>query len=161
MSRYSYTKDVVNRFRASFTSIFTKIFQLLPKTTPPVLPPQQAPAADHQNIDWAMIMIGFCLPSAIEIALQSLQVQSQLPLMFHFLSLAVIFSFTFLFLGKLMRTRFPIAAQVLEGLGLLFAVTTIFVAVIIPLPLWLKCLAWTLYAILLIAITICILYNRI
>ncbi|GAY59629.1 hypothetical protein CUMW_195960 [Citrus unshiu] len=108
-----------------------------------------------------MIMIGFCLPLAIEIALQSLQVQSQLPPMFHFLSLAIIFSFTFLFLGKLMGTRFPKAAQVLEGLGLLFAVTAIFVAVIIPLPLWLKCLAWTLYAILLIASTICILYNRI
>ncbi|KAK9203895.1 hypothetical protein WN943_014152 [Citrus x changshan-huyou] len=103
--------DVVNRFKDSFTSIFTKIFQLLAKTTPPVLPPQQAPAADQQNLDWAMIMIGFCLPSAIEIALQSLQVQSQLPPMFHFLSLAIIFSFSFLFLGKLTRTRFPIAAQ--------------------------------------------------
>lgn len=153
--------DVVNRFKASFTFIFTKIFQLLPKTTPLVLPPQQAPAADRQNLDWAMIMIGFCLPSAIEIALQSLQVHSQLPPMFHFLSLAIIFSFTFLFLSKVMSPKFPIIAQVLEALGVLFAVTAIFVAITIPLPLGLKCLTWTLYAFFLIAITICIMYNRI
>ncbi|KAJ0105532.1 hypothetical protein Patl1_18982 [Pistacia atlantica] len=108
-----------------------------------------------------MIMIGFCLPSAVEIALQSLNTQSRLSPMFHFLSLAIILSFSFIFVSKFMRLKFPLIAQVLERVGVLFAVTAVFVAFTIPFPLWLKCITWALYAISVITIIVCVICNRI
>ncbi|KAJ0049128.1 hypothetical protein Pint_16333 [Pistacia integerrima] len=161
--------DILYRFKAFILSLFEKIFQLLPRAAAPAPPPPAAfmhhevvgdqnqrepaaPAADQYNLDWAMIMIGFCLPSAVEIALQSLQTKSQLSPMFHFLSISIILSFTFLFVSKFMNTKFPVSAQVLERVGVLFAVTAIFVAITIPFPLWLNCITWVLYAISFIAI---------
>ncbi|KAJ0039515.1 hypothetical protein Pint_26560 [Pistacia integerrima] len=107
-----------------------------------------------------MMIIGFCLPSAVEISLQSLQT-SQLPPIFQFFCLAIIFSLTLLFLGKFISSRFPKTAQVLEWFGVFFAVMAIYLAITIPLPLWLKCVTWTLYAISFIAVTICIICTRV
>ncbi|KAJ4713274.1 putative GTPase IMAP family member 1 [Melia azedarach] len=167
--------DLVNRFKAWFLPTFIQRFHPTTTTTTtttttntpaPVVPNDHNPqppvliADDRRNIiDWSMIMIGFCFPSAVEIALQSLQTKSELPPLFHLLCLAIIFSFTFLFLSKFMNSKFPVIARVLEGLGVLFAVTAIFVAITIPLPLSLKCVTWTLYAIFLIALIVCI-YNQ-
>ncbi|KAJ0105534.1 hypothetical protein Patl1_18984 [Pistacia atlantica] len=134
--------DILYRFKAFILSLFEKIFQLLPRAAAPNQREPAAPAADQYNLDWAMIMIGFCLPSAVEIALQSLQTKSQLSPMFHFLSISIILSFTFLFVSKFMSTKFPVSAQVLERVGVLFAVTAIFVAITIPFPLWLNCITW-------------------
>ncbi|KAJ0047794.1 hypothetical protein Pint_16331 [Pistacia integerrima] len=173
--------DILNLFKAFFLSVLTKIYQLLPRATPlipPVLPAPPiafdheaieaepvynprpaAPVANRYNLDWAMIMIGFSLPSAVEIALQSLQIRSQFPPMFHFLCLAIVFSFTFLFVSKFMSSTFPVIAQTLERFGVLSAVTAIFVAITIPLPLWLKCVTWALYAISFLVVIFCILYR--
>ena len=45
----------------------------------------------HIHMDWTDVMIGFCLTSAIEMALVSVQVHAQLSATFHLLSLAVLF----------------------------------------------------------------------
>ncbi|TXG51569.1 hypothetical protein EZV62_024093 [Acer yangbiense] len=109
--------DIVNGFKVFFLTMFTKLSTLLPVADPlPPQPPRPVVANNYQhNLDWAMIMIGFCLPSAVDIALQSLQAhESHLPLSLHFLSLAIIFSFTFLFLGKFMTPKFIEIAKVID-----------------------------------------------
>ncbi|KAJ0097259.1 hypothetical protein Patl1_27211 [Pistacia atlantica] len=125
-------------FKAFFLSIPTYISQLLAFTAPTLSTHNNAgnheamtnhvhqhhlpPVADQHNLGWAMMIIGFCLPSAVEISLQSLQT-SQLPPIFQFFCLAIIFSLTLLFLSKFISSRFPKTAQVLEWFGVFIAVT--------------------------------------
>ncbi|TXG51570.1 hypothetical protein EZV62_024094 [Acer yangbiense] len=139
--------DLVNGFKVFFLTIFTKLSTPLPVADPLPPPLQPVVANNYQhNLDWAMIMIGFCLPSAVEIALQSLQAhESHLPLSLHFLSLAIILSFTFLFLGKFMPPKFIEIAKVLERFGVLLAVTAIYIAITIPMPIWFKYITWTVF----------------
>lgn len=169
-------------FKAFYLSISTYIFHFLPRAAPllsSTLPPPPAnnavdheatanhvhhspsAAADPHNLEWLMMMINFCLPLAVEIALQSSQTQCQLPPTFHFLCLAITFSFTFLFLGKFMSSIVPKMAQVLQWFGVFFAVTAFYLAITIPLPLWLKCVSWTLYGISLAAVMVCMICTRI
>ncbi|KAK0573278.1 hypothetical protein LWI29_005599 [Acer saccharum] len=159
--------DLANRFKNLFHSILSTIIQLLPTTPPPPPPPPrpnheaaaeyhpkpkpepepepEAPLLanyDQEKLDWAVRMICYCLPPAVSIAIQFLQNQShELPLAFHFLSLILILSFNFLFLSKFIAPKFPETAKLLERLGVFLAVTAIYIAITVSLPVWLKCMA--------------------
>ncbi|KAK2664189.1 hypothetical protein Ddye_002763 [Dipteronia dyeriana] len=159
--------DLVNLFK-SFLSFFTRIFNLsrAAATVPPAasVDPeaaavnlQMSPVGHNQHnklVDGAMKMIRLCLPTAVAIApiaLQCLQTQSQLPLAFHFLTVALLFSFN--------TPKSPEIAQVLEFVGVFFAVTAIYIAITIPLPVWLKCITWTIFVISFITIAACFRHN--
>ncbi|KAK1576871.1 hypothetical protein Q3G72_017124 [Acer saccharum] len=116
---------------------------------------EQKAAADYdqEKLDWAVKMIGFCLPPAVAIAVQSLKTDQshELPFAFHFLSLALIFSFNSLFLSKFLAPEFPKIAKLLGRIGVFFAVMAIYIAITISLPAWLKCFTWTVFVVTCIA----------
>lgn len=109
--------------------------------------------------DWANIMVGLCLPSAIQIVVLSAQINSELPTIFHFVSFSFVLAFVSFFVGKFTGTRFPLTAQVLERVGMLFAVTGFFMAVTIPFPFWLKVTTWVLYVVSFAVVLLCNCYN--
>ncbi|KAF3437971.1 hypothetical protein FNV43_RR20727 [Rhamnella rubrinervis] len=112
--------------------------------------------AELKNMDWAMIVVAFCFPSAVDLALLSLQINSrQFPLIFHLFSLTILFGLASLVLSKFINSKFPNAAQTLEGASVFFVVTAFFIAITIPFPLCLKLVAWTIYAICLLLIILC------
>ncbi|KAK3223584.1 hypothetical protein Dsin_010609 [Dipteronia sinensis] len=143
------------------------IHRLPAPTPPPAIPVDleaeaKAEAAllanyGQETLDWAVRMIGFCLPPAVAIAVQFLKTDQshELPLAFYFLSLALILSFNFLFLTKFIAPKFPETAKLLERFGVFLAVTAIYIAVTIPLPLWLKCIIWIVFVISCITILFC------
>ncbi|KAF3437973.1 hypothetical protein FNV43_RR20729 [Rhamnella rubrinervis] len=109
--------------------------------------PAPAPPLDQrQNLDWPTIMVGFCLASAFQIAVQTVQAQSdQPPSTFHFLSLVIFVAFAALFVAKSVSSKFPVAAQVLEGFGIFSVVTAFCFAITITYPKIFKCIACTGY----------------
>ncbi|KAK0574663.1 hypothetical protein LWI29_026976 [Acer saccharum] len=154
------------------------IIQLLPAPAPPPPPADHEAAVEYQpgsgpgpgpkpkapllanydqeKLDWAVRMICYCLPPAVAIAIQFLENESrELPLAFHFLSLALILSFNFLFLSKFIAPKFPEIAKLLERCGVFLAVTAVYLAITIPLPIWLKCITWTIFIISCITILFC------
>ncbi|KAK9278137.1 hypothetical protein L1049_027696 [Liquidambar formosana] len=169
--------DVANLFKNLVVSVTNLMLQLWctsdppPPATPPRPPsPPPSTALDSEeqvaatsvvfahaqkNLDWTKIVLGFCLSSAVDIALQSVQTQSQLPPIFHWLSLAISFAFASLFVAKFISWKFPIPAQMLEHAAVFFAATAYFVAVTIPFPMSLKCISWAVYVVSLLAILIC------
>ncbi|PON84364.1 hypothetical protein TorRG33x02_198240 [Trema orientale] len=117
------------------------------------------PAGQLEKIDWTMMVIGFCMESAIDIALQSVQSRNHddgSSSAFHFLSLLILFTFAALFVAKFIsRSKFPMAAKVVEGFGLLLAALAFCYAVSIPFPYALKCTTWATFVICLLVILIC------
>ncbi|KAK2636717.1 hypothetical protein Ddye_031509 [Dipteronia dyeriana] len=112
---------------------------------------------DRENLDWAVKMIGFCLPPAVEIGVQFLKTDQshELQLAFHFLSLTIILSFNSLFLSKFIAPKFPEKAKLLERVGVFLAVTAIYIAITIPLPTWLRCVTWIVFVVSCIAMAFC------
>ena len=110
----------------------------------------------HQiHMDWTEIMIGFCLASAIDIAVASVQAHAQLSATFHLLSLAILFAFACFFVSEFIKSKFLVTAQVLQKLGVFFTVTAFFMAITIPFPLYHKFATWAIYTISIFAIFIC------
>ena len=110
----------------------------------------------HQiHMDWTEIMIGFCLASAIDIAVASVQAHAQLSATFHLLSLAILFAFACFFVSEFIKSKFLVTAQVLQKLGVFFTVTAFFMAITIPFPLYHKFATWAIYTISVFAIFIC------
>ncbi|KAF3953990.1 hypothetical protein CMV_020616 [Castanea mollissima] len=118
---------------------------------------KQAQAAGSvvvHHMEWAEIVIAFCLASAIDIALLSVQGHS-LPAPFHLFSLAILLAFASIVVSKFMNPKFLLTAQVLEKCGVFFTVTAFFIAITIPFPFCLKIASWVIYAISALAIFIC------
>nr|POE52355.1 hypothetical protein CFP56_65587 [Quercus suber] len=124
------------------------------QTTDPEAPPV-TPVLAKQNIEprnpqWQDIIMGFCLTSALQIALQYIKTPSQLlPLSFHLLSLTVVLTFSALFVAKLIGSKYPVPAQVVNEVAVFFVTTAFFLAITIPMPLYLKFLSWAIYVVLL------------
>ena len=78
---------------------------------------QEAGLLVVHHMEWAEIVIGFCLAWAIDIALLSLQVHSQLPAPFRLFSLAILLSFASIVVSKFINPKFLVTAQVLENAG--------------------------------------------
>ena len=107
------------------------------------------------HMEWAEIVIAFCLAWAIDIGLLSVQVHSQLPVPFHLFSLAILLAFASTVVSKFINPKFLLTAQVLEKCGVFFTVTAFFIAITISFPFCLKFTSWVIYAISALAILIC------
>ena len=107
------------------------------------------------NMDWADLMIGFCLSVALEMASLSAQINTQLSATFHLLSLAILFAFACFFVSQFMKPKFLVTAQKLKNFGVFFSVTAFFMAITIPSPLYLKFATGVIYTISVFAIIIC------
>ena len=118
-------------------------------------PNQEAGLVLVHHMEWAEIVIAFCLASAIDIALLSVQVHSQLPVPFHLFSLAILLAFASTVVSKFINPKFLLTAQVLEKSGVFFTVTAFFMAITIPFPFCLKFASWAVYAISALTILIC------
>ncbi|KAF3437984.1 hypothetical protein FNV43_RR20740 [Rhamnella rubrinervis] len=108
---------------------------------------------------WTKMIVCFCLASAIEVAILSAQLLSHLLPIFHSLSLSILFGFASLLIGKLMNSKFPNTARVLEAASVFFVVTAFFIAISIPFPLYLKLTVLVVYIICLILLPLAF-YNR-
>ena len=131
---------------------------------PFAIPDQVVREAAHQNVprdlDWTMLLIAFCLTSAVDIALQSIQTTSNLPPCFHILSFSILLAFVSLFMAKFINPNSRMLSEALEKIGIFFAATAFFLAVTTAFPPWLKIISWAIYALSLLAIIICKLCNR-
>jgi hypothetical protein len=81
-------------------------------------------------MEWAEIVIAVCWASAIDIALQSIQVQSKLPAAFRLLSLAILLAFASFFISKFIKSKFLVTTQVLQKFGVFFTTTMFFIALL-------------------------------
>nr|CCH50983.1 T2.4 [Malus x robusta] len=115
------------------------------------LPPDAAssrPPRKH-NLDWATIILAYCLSTAIGMALVPIQLHSkQLPLTFCFLGLAITLSFSSILVSKFIQnSKCPrIIVHLFHHFGVFFGVITFFISITIPFPLWFKCTASVIYA---------------
>jgi hypothetical protein len=144
-------------------TIFTHCLQLVMRFQPQGLPPPpdlEAPAqplgleVNNHNIDWAKIMMTFCLAFAPSIPLTYAQVHSKFSPTFHVVSFEFLLCFASFFVSKFMNSKFPVIARLLHRVGVFFAVTAYFTAVTISLPLWLQIVSWLLYAISFVAVIV-------
>ncbi|KAA8542342.1 hypothetical protein F0562_023522 [Nyssa sinensis] len=117
--------------------------------------PVVAVGVASQNLDWQVLVIGFCFASAVAIALQSLQTPAPLPITFQLLCLAMACAVSTLFVAKNIGSRHPDLARVLQHVGVLFGVTAFFLAVTVSSPLCFKLIFWTIYALSLLVIVLC------
>ncbi|KAL4605555.1 hypothetical protein ACB092_09G037700 [Castanea dentata] len=175
--------NITNILKESFLLFITKLLQLFSKFKPqpsssgdavdpdlaagddgvdPVEVPAEAAGlvVVHHHIlymDWADLMIGFCLSAALEMASLYTQIERQLSATFHWLSLAIGFAFACFFVSQFIKSKskFLVTAQVLHKFGVFFAVTAFFMAITIPLPLYFKFATWAIYAISVLTIIIC------
>ena len=115
---------------------------------------QEAGLALVHHMEWAEIVITFCLAWAIDIASLSVQVHSQLPVPFHSFSLAILLAFASTVVSKFINPKFFLTVQLLEKCGVFFTVTVFFIAIIIPFPFCLKFASWAVYVISALAILI-------
>lgn len=116
----------------------------------------QPPAArNHNRLDWPKILVVFCLATAIDMALLSAQIHSQLPAIFCFLGLTIIVSFTCFFVSKCIPLKYKEMAKALERLGIFFGVTAIFISIAIPFSLWFKCVTCFIYVLCWLTILFC------
>ena len=176
--------SITTTLKEFFLPLIPKLLQLIPKFNPqhpkpsssgdavdPELAagddgvdPVEAPAEEaglvvvhHRvhNMDWADLMIGFCLSAALEMTSVYAQIKSQLPVIFHLLSLAILLAFACFFVSQFIRPKFLVPAQKLKNFGVFFSVTAIFMAMTIPFPLYFKIATGAIYTISVFAIIIC------
>ncbi|CAN6693517.1 unnamed protein product [Malus baccata var. baccata] len=114
------------------------------------------------NLDWAKIIVGFCLTTATGLALIRFQIPpGKLPftVTFDLLGLSVLFAFTCIFVSKSIHFRYSLAGIPIAGLchyfGLFFGVTAFFISIIIPFPLWFKCAAYSIYVAAFLLVVFC------
>ncbi|KAB2616419.1 hypothetical protein D8674_023007 [Pyrus ussuriensis x Pyrus communis] len=117
---------------------------------PPLLLPVTAASSRtwKHNLDWAKIIVAYCLSTAIGMALIPIQLHSnQLPLTFCFLGLAILLAFTCIMVSKFIQYSNPprIIVHLFHYFGVFFGVTAFFISVTIPFPLWFKCTAFLIY----------------
>ncbi|KAL6175380.1 hypothetical protein ACLB2K_052021 [Fragaria x ananassa] len=111
--------------------------------------------AKHRNLDSAKIVVVFCSASAIDMALLSAQLHSQLPIIFYFLALAILFAFTSVFISIFVHSSCPEVAQVFQQCGVFFGVTAVFISISVPFPVWFKWTTCFIYALSWLVIILC------
>ncbi|CAL2262713.1 unnamed protein product [Prunus armeniaca] len=144
--------------KASFHLLLQKIILIVsrlddlddPEAPAPVAQPQPSAttAAAARNLDWAKILVVYCLSTGVAMALIHTQVHpSKLPLSFFFLGLAVLLAFTCIMVSKFVQhSKCPrITLHLFHFFGVFFGVTAFFISITIPFPLWFKCTASVIY----------------
>ena len=120
--------------------------------------PKSAPInsdIDKKNIEWQNIVLMFCFTTAIGIAIQSSEMNSQFPPSFQWLSLANVLTFSALFVAKFVGKVSPTTVKVLEQGAILLAATIFFLATTISLTQHLKYVTWAIYVVTMIVVFIC------
>ena len=120
--------------------------------------PKSAPInsdIDKKNIEWQNVVLMFCFTTAIGIAIQSTEMNSQFPPSFQWLSLANVLTFSALFVAKFVGKVSPTAVKVLELGAILLAATIFFLATTISLTQHLKYVTWAIYVVTMIVVFIC------
>ena len=120
--------------------------------------PKSAPInsdIDKKNIEWQNIVLMFCFTTAIGIAIQSTEMNSQFPPSFQWLSLANVLTFSALFVAKFVGKVSPTTVKVLEQGAILLAATIFFLATTISLTQHLKYVTWAIYVVTMIVVFIC------
>ena len=171
--------NITTILKEFFLPLITKLLQLFPKFNPQHPQPSSSggavdpdlPDGDDgvdpveaaglvvvhrhiHNMDWADLMIGFCLSVALEMASLSAQSNTQLSATFHLLSLEILFAFACFFVSQFIKPKFLVTAQKLKNFGVFFSVTAFFMAFTIPYPLYLKFATGAIYTISVFAIII-------
>ncbi|KAJ4723581.1 putative GTPase IMAP family member 1 [Melia azedarach] len=170
--------SIAEKLRPFLTSVQSFLSQLRPRSDPsrsssPTLPVSSPSIRDSESqavtapntqqvhnpnqflLQWQNVVMAFCFTSALEIALLFAQTKSQLSVSFYLLSFVVLLIFLSLFVAKFVGEKFVFTSQVLEKVAVLLAATSLILTITIPLPLRLKCAAWTLYALCLFIVVIC------
>ncbi|KAL3512383.1 hypothetical protein ACH5RR_025100 [Cinchona calisaya] len=111
--------------------------------------PINNPGAPPYHFDWAAVVIGFCLTSTVEIALQSLQPQIKIPPLVHFLSLSLLFAFASSFVSTFVSPNFAGALILVSKICVLAA---FFCAITIPFSTSLKIISWSIFGVCLLVI---------
>ncbi|KAG6672835.1 hypothetical protein I3842_16G078900 [Carya illinoinensis] len=102
-----------------------------------------------ENMDWAPIIVAFCLSSATGVALSSPQLHpyyNYSPTS-HLFSFTISLCFASFFVRHFINSKFLVTARVLYGVGIFFAVTAFFLAITIHFPMCLKLTTWLVYAV--------------
>ncbi|KAL7161071.1 hypothetical protein ACSBR2_041676 [Camellia fascicularis] len=125
-------------------------------------PPLDAPRepviprnAQQQDLELPKLVVAFCLTAAFEISFRSVQTRKHYPITFQLLCLLMVFALAFLVVAKYVVANYPKPGRLLEHAGLLCGVTAFFVAITVSFPLCLKLICWIVYALSLLAISIC------
>ena len=110
----------------------------------------------NQVFEWQNVIMAFCFSSSVEIAILFAETNSELSPSFYVLSFAILLTFLFLFVSKLIAQKFAVASQVLEKAAIIVAATALVLVTTIPYSSnKLKYAAWVLYAASLLTIFIC------
>ncbi|KAM1148072.1 hypothetical protein FF1_028769 [Malus domestica] len=148
----AFLQQLLNKVLTSAMDNDLDLETIVPADQPP--PPLLLPAAAassrtrKHNLDWAKIIVAYCLSTAIGMALIPIQLHSnQLPLTFCFLGLAILLAFTCIMVSKFIQySNSPrIIVHLFHYFGVFFGVTAFFISVTIPFPLWFKCTASLIY----------------
>ncbi|KAI7985252.1 hypothetical protein LOK49_LG14G00352 [Camellia lanceoleosa] len=118
-------------------------------------PPDPPRKAQQQNLELPKLVVAFCLTAAFEISFRSVQTRKHYPITFQLLCLLMVFALAFLVVAKYIVANYPKPGRLLEHAGLLCGVTAFFVAITVSFPLCLKLISWIIYALSLLAISIC------
>ncbi|KAM1204610.1 hypothetical protein FF1_005500 [Malus domestica] len=117
---------------------------------------------DNNNLDWATIIVVFCLTAAIGIAVLPFQGSSgqfHLPVIFYFFGLSILLAFTCILVSKFIHFSYCPAgikiAPIFHQLGLFFGVTAFFISISIPFPSWFKCAALSIYVVTFLLVVLC------
>lgn len=142
---------VVNQFRSLKQSL-------------PAIPQPAVEASDDNNengLGWFLLVIGYCLTSAIAISLEYWQLSSdhnhqKVPTSLLLLAVALVLAFAASFTAKIISLRHPNHghARFLERLGIFFVAITFFIAITAPFPLYLKFISWFIFVASFLAIII-------
>ena len=126
-----------------------------PPSSQPIVDPKSPPITsdiDKKNIKWQNIVLTFCFTTAIGIAIQSTDKNSQFPPSFQWLSLANVLTFSALFVAKFVGKVSPTAAKVLEQAAILLAATIFFLATAASSTQHFKYVTWAIYVVTMIVV---------
>jgi hypothetical protein len=145
---------------AIFTHALQQIVHILHPQGPQPQPPPDLEAGVQDHItDWANLMITFVLAVAPAIPLTYAQIHSKFSPTFNLVSFEFLLSLATFFVSKFMKPKFPVLARGLNVVGIFFAVTAFFTAIMIPFPLYLQIITWVVYAISCLAISVPIFFQ--
>ncbi|KAG7944352.1 hypothetical protein I3843_15G096300 [Carya illinoinensis] len=162
-------RPLFNRIRTYLLQIFSKFRLQLPwpisqPSTDQVVDLEEAGIAAaaaglrvevRHNMDvWAKIMLPFCLTAAIDIALVHVQLHSQFPRDFHWLSLTILLAVACFFVAGFINPKYVGTAKVLVNCSVFFTYTSFFITITVPVSLPLKITSWLVYAISVLAVVL-------
>ncbi|EXB55785.1 hypothetical protein L484_001590 [Morus notabilis] len=113
------------------------------------------PGNGHRSTEWANALLPVCFGASMAISMMSIQARSEIPTTVHLVSLGIMFAAASFFVSKFVVLKFPMAAHVLERVGVFVMVTAFFAAMSVPLPLCFRATTWAVYVVSLTVVLVC------